>query len=297
MEGYEVIRGTPQPMPLEQAVRRVREISSLPQVSTRIMEVVRDANTSAAMLTGVVETDPALCARLLRCVNSAAYGLRYKITTVARAVAYVGFKAVRNLALTSSICEMFKRDTQVGPYCRLGLWRHMVAVAVASRLFARRAGAADFEEAFLAGLLHDVGLIVEDQYLHRHFVYLIERLGQRPLTEVELEVLGFDHTFLGECVAENWKFPPEAMAAIRYHHSFPSYNGPHQTLVAAVVTANLVCALKGYPALGAGRPVPCAQALAALNMNVQDLQVLAADLDGELNQHQALFQMVEGNGI
>jgi len=295
MEGYSVIRNRPQPLPMEQAVRRVREMSTLPQVALHIMEMVRDPSASAGKLTAVVENDPPLCARLLRCVNSAAYGLRYRITTVQRAVAYVGFKTVRNLAMAATIADVFKRDAQIGPYRRVGLWQHMVAVAVGARMAARRCGLPEFEEAFLAGLLHDVGIILEDQYLHMHFVYMLEHLGQRRLNDVEIEVFGFDHAVFGDRVAEGWKFPDEVIAAIRYHHQFGQYNGPHQRLLAAVVVANLICTLKGYSSIGEVRAEPCPEALQALGLDVQGLKVLAADLDAELTQHDTLFGMLNNH--
>jgi HD-like signal output (HDOD) protein len=229
---------------------------------------------------------------LLRCVNSAAYGLRFKITTVHRAVVYLGFQAVRNLALTGAVSRMFQKPFSTRGYSRLRLWQHMVSVAIAARMIARRAGLAQFEEAFLAGLMHDMGLILEDQYLHTHFVTVVESFAAGPaFTDVEREVLGFDHTVYGELVAETWRFPELAVAAIRYHHAPQCYSGPHAQVLSCVALAELLCTLKGRPEVQHAAAIPCADTLVYLNMDIEGLKVLCADLDAELAAHAALLEL------
>jgi putative nucleotidyltransferase with HDIG domain len=292
MDGNTMILSATRKLSLDTAVRRVHELSTLPQVALQIIRMVQQPLMGAAELTRAIEGDPALCARLLRCVNSAAYGLRFKINTVQRATAYLGFKTVRNLALTNTISDSFRKELRLEGYSRLGLWQHMVSVAVSARMIARRVAVIDFEEVFLAGLLHDLGLILEDQYLHEQFVAVVESLdGTRPLPEVERQVLGFDHTVYGQRVAEIWKFPDTALAAIGYHHTPETYSGPHERVLACVALAELLCTLKGRPEMQRAPIAPCPRVLEILGLDIEGLKVIRDDLDQEFAEHSTLFQV------
>ena len=163
--------------PLEEISRRIDQISTLPQVALRVMKVANDPNSGAANLKEVMEGDVALSARVLRCVNSSAYAVRVKVTNLQQAIAYLGMKQIRNLAMTASVSQLFKQDETIGTFRRAGLWRHFVSVGLAARLIAMRLKFANFEDMFLAGLLHDIGIVFEDQYAHRDFVATIQVAG------------------------------------------------------------------------------------------------------------------------
>ncbi len=288
---YPIVRGPATPIPLDTAVRRVTELSTLPQVAMRIVEAARDPALGTAELSRLVESDPSLGARVLRAVNSAAYGLRTKAATVQRAVTYLGMKAVANLATTAVIADLFRQPASLGRYTREGLWTHMVSTALASRFIALRSGMGAFEEAFLAGLLHDVGLILEDQCFHKHFREVMEKLNpSRPLVEQEQRVLGFDHTLLGARVGERWHFPEEVLAAVRHHHAPDGYHGPHLPVVDAVAQANLLCTLKGRGSVGVNLLTPQIGSLGRLGLTVEDLKVIAEDLDEEFKRHAELLR-------
>src|SRR5262245_37069549 len=112
---------------VDKVARRIDGISTLPHVALRVMEVASDERTGAAELKAVLEGDPALSARVLRSVNSSAYALRTKVTNLQLAIAYLGLKQIRNLAVTASVSDIFKKDEQIGSYSRGGLWRHLVS--------------------------------------------------------------------------------------------------------------------------------------------------------------------------
>lgn len=143
------------PPTLDSVVRRIDEISTLPHIALQVMEVANEPGSSAADLKDVVEGDAALSARILRCVNSSAYGTRTKVTNLQHAIAYLGLKQIRNLAITASVSELFKKEEAVGSYLRSHLWRHLVSVGICARLIAMRRQFENFEDVFLAGLLHD----------------------------------------------------------------------------------------------------------------------------------------------
>ena len=278
--------------PLDLVAGRITEVSTLPHIALRVMEVASDPDAGAADLRKIVEGDPSLSARLLKCVNSALYGLRFRINNLQRAISYLGFKQVRNLAITASVSDTFKGDVAFGPYTRAGLWRHLVAVGVCARFIAARKKMGCFEEAFLAGLLHDIGIVLEDQYCQPAFGEMMENLPpNKPLCSLEMTAFGFDHTRLGQRLAEQWRFPPEVIDTIRYHHMPASYKGEHTDILACVDLANLVCTLKRMPSVGVNLLKSTHWSVQMLRLTKDDVKVLATDLDDELSIHESLFNL------
>ena len=275
---------------LDAVLRRIHEISTLPHIALKVIEVANDDNAGAADLKQILETDASLSARVLRYVNSAAYALRSKVTNLQHAISFLGFQQIRNLAMTASVSELFKTDGQIGFYRRSQLWRHLVSVGICARLIAMRQRQANFEDAFLAGLLHDIGIILEDQHMHARFEELMLNLDrQKSLQENERERLGFDHTVLGERVADAWSFPEAIKAAIRYHHASQSYRGEHLKIVQCVEVANLICSLKDICSVGPNLVKFPATAISGLSLTKDDIVVLAGDLDRELSLHDGLL--------
>ncbi|MBI5863851.1 MAG: HDOD domain-containing protein [Planctomycetes bacterium] len=287
------IAAPPPAISLDAAARRVTDISTLPQVALRVMEVAQNPEAGAADLKAVVEGDPALSARVVRMVNSAAYGLRNAVTNLHQAISYLGFSQIRNLAMTASVSEIFRNDAAINTYSRRGLWKHLVSVGVCARLVARRCGEAAFEDAFLAGLLHDIGIVLADQHVHDNFRYMLENAldPQKTLCEIERTVLGFDHCMLGDRVAEAWRFPESARAAIRYHHDSMRYRGTYATIVRCVEIANVVCTLKGCTSIGMRLTRAGIEAFQALGFGREDVVVLATDLDREIRENGELFEI------
>lgn len=278
---------------LEEMVAQIREISTIPHIALQIIEVVNNPRSSAAALEAVVGSDPSLAVRILRTANSAAYGLRRPVQTVTWAINILGTNEVRNLAMTALVAERFKKDAVAGSYTRRGLWRHMVCVALASRLVASRAGLRTFSEAFLAGLLHDVGIVLLDQYLHQPFAGIVTALKPGiSLCQTEREQLGFDHAQLGARVAEQWRFSPVILAAIRHHHASERCSGESRFIVQAVEVANFICASKGIRSMGASHIAsPSVSTLTTLSIDRMGLKVLYDDMDGEMAKAHALINI------
>lgn len=277
---------------LAQIVQRIDEISTLPHVAMKVMDVANDPESGAADLKEAMECDPALCARVLRCVNSAAYALREKITNLQHAIAYLGLKQVRNLALTAAVSELFKGNEQIATYRRSDLWRHLVATGICARMIALRLGFRNFEDMFLAGLLHDFGLVLEDQHAHLSFRKVMHALEEgKPLAAVEQALLGFDHTVLGEKVAGLWHFPEAVKNAARYHHASVNYRGEHVDVVRCVEVANLICTAKGITSVGMKLVAFSRPAFEGLSLKRDDVLVLAESLDEELEKSAGLFDI------
>ena len=277
---------------LDEVVRSITEVSTLPQVALEVMRIANDPGSDAADLRRVVENDPSLAARIIRLVNSAAYAARTPVTNLQQAISFLGFSQVRNLAVTATVSELFRSDGLVGPYRRTALWKHLVTVGICARMVACRCELPQFDDVFLAGLLHDIGIMLEDQYDHDNFRALLENLTDDvPLETAERAALGYAHTELGEALAVAWRFPPATRAAIRHHHASHLYQGAGATTVACVEVANAVCTIKGVPSVGRKLLRAPIEALRALKFTPDDIRVLASDLDREVRQSQALFEL------
>ncbi len=278
---------------LDRFVRRVDDVSSLPDVAARVIEVVNNPETSVMDLRAVVESDASLVARLLRNVNSAAYGLRSRVDSIHQAISLLGFNTIKNLAITASVSQLFRDKTPIGAYNRPGLWKHMVSVAVAARMIAARSRLSQFDEAYMCGLLHDLGFILIDQQQHPKFVQIMESLTPEVQTiELESQILGFDHAQVGAAVGEKWGFPAGVVESIRHHHNSARASEEHRPLVAAVEVANFLCSRKGIMSTGVPNlPVPAAPTFALLSLNRDGLKVVFEDLDKELAKAHELMRI------
>ncbi|NLX14093.1 MAG: HDOD domain-containing protein [Phycisphaerales bacterium] len=285
-------RAIPKHIPLNQVLARINEISTLPHLALRVMQVANDPEAGAAELKNVVEADAALSARVLRSVNSSAYALQTKITNLHYAISYLGFNQIRNLAVTALVSEAFKLRGTIGRYDRAELWRHIVSVGICARMLAARKRIPNYEDAYLAGLLHDFGIILEDQHLHDSFEAMIIALdGTRSLSELEEEYLGFNHSTIGLWMGKNWKFPPAVQSSIQYHHASHKCTNEHVPIVQCVEIADFICSFKGITSVGINLVPPPKDTIMAMELTKDDLKVLITDLDTEILRYESLFKV------
>lgn len=223
--------------------RSVDALPTLPTVVSQVLEKTRDPNTRLDDIVELISTDQALVSAVLRLVNSAFYGFSRRITTLKQAITLLGFRSVRNLVVNAGVVGIFRRRT-FNAHHRRRLWDHSVACAVAARLLAEREGYAAREEAFTAGLLHDIGKVVIDQYAPRDSAAILEKVeaGTDPCV-AESAVLGADHTQIGVWIAERWHLPKALCAVIAHHHD-PSSAESYPELVRIVAAANVVSRIR-----------------------------------------------------
>lgn len=229
---------------LDAILDRVGQLPTLPPVALRILSLVEDTRSAVQSLSEVISKDPALTARVLRLVNSSYYGLPYRVSTVSHAVALLGFDTVRSLALGLSIFGLFEGKSRGRLLDRDALWMHSLTAAVAAKRLAQRVKYSLPEEAFVAGLLHDMGRFILDEYFPGEIerVLLAVRDGAVHLCEAERQILGFDHAQLGGLLAQRWGLPPTLVQAISGHHQ-PLQISSSQELLDPTLTA--VVALAG----------------------------------------------------
>lgn len=231
---------------IQQALKKVASIATLPEVTAKILKTVEDPKSSAAMLHKIVSHDPALVTRILKVVNSAFYGLPGQIASIERAIVLLGLNAVKNIAVAASLGQLFRGAKLCEGFTAKDLWTHCICVAVTARDLARQGKLPIADEAFLAGMIHDLGLLVQLQTAPEQFQKVCERARTepRPFCEIEREVIGVDHQQLGAGLAELWKFPRSCQLVAGYHHQ-PEALAGERNLVSLVNIADTLAAQAG----------------------------------------------------
>jgi putative nucleotidyltransferase with HDIG domain len=282
---------------LHTALTRYKDLPTLPDVVARVMQIVSNPLTTAEDLNQVISMDPALTFKILRLANSAFYGFPREITTITQAVTTLGFNTIRNLALSVSVHKMMFADRERGLFSYRDFWKHCVAVGVCSRILARRIGYKSDENAFTAGLLHDIGKSLLERMDHASFLAAIEmsRAQSRPLWTVEQELLGVDHAVIGGRLAEIWNLSQDLRVAIERQNQ-PSALGAADPLAAVVHAANQICRGEG---LGSdGDFGPCDLDLGVvqlLRLDEKSRREVAAILDAELKEAEEFLRFSRGS--
>ena len=203
---------------IKRYIAMVGDLPSVPAVASAVLQVAGDPASSADDLRQVIDRDPALSARILKVSNSSLYSFSRKIETVQHSIALLGFRTVTNIVMAASLREVF---THFG-LAEKQLWEHStLAGTVAARLTEHAAIDVDREEAFTAGLLHDLGKIALNNTSRKKYTNVLAKVYNEGVsfTSAELEEFGFDHAELGACVAAKWKLSSSLENAIRYHHA------------------------------------------------------------------------------
>jgi len=234
-----------------QTVAGLGQLATLPTVTLQIMRLADDPHATGDALDRLLLADPTLGARVLRVVNSAFYGLPGTVTTTSAAIVRLGFAAIRNIAIAASLTRMFRGGRLTLTFDAKDVWRHSVAVAEAARLLARRSKRGSADEALLAGLLHDIGIVVAMQGCRPQFEQLLNALecnDEAVYADAEREYLGTTHALLGAELSRRWGFPASLASVAEHHHAPMVLDVATRTLPALVHVADhlAVRAGEGY---------------------------------------------------
>lgn len=231
------------------AIRDVTQIATLPEITLKIVELVENPSSTAQDLHKVISNDPALCSRILKVVNSSFYGMPGQIGSINRAIVLLGLNAVKNIAISASLAKLFKGGQLCPAFSARDLWKHSVAAATAAKMIADAGKLGLPDEAFLAGLIHDMGLMVEMQHDRGKLIDVVNRLGvgsdgvpQKDMLAVEREVFGATHQEFGKALAEKWKFPKGLQIVCGHHHDPKSLPDGQRTLVTVIAMADRMVA-------------------------------------------------------
>ncbi|MDR3279934.1 MAG: HDOD domain-containing protein [Synergistaceae bacterium] len=231
-------------------LKRVKDIPSLPQFVVETLNKLDDPKSSASDVGMKLAKDEGLVLRVLRLANSAYYGLSRRITGVSEAISFLGFKTVKSIVLAASVYKFMDGAFTGYSLDRGELWRHSQGVAATSRYLSEKLKVGDAEEAYIGGLMHDIGKIVLNDYVRFGYsiiLRLVEEDGV-PFSEAERQVLGFDHAQVGGLVMEQWNLPDAYSYITTYHHSpwnLPPDMTEHQKTLDIVHVSNVMCLMLG----------------------------------------------------
>ena len=213
------------------------KLPSLPSVAVKLLELTRDPEVDLGDIAQIVQYEPALSAKILKTVNSSYYRLSQPCPTIKRALAYLGLSTVKSLVLGFSLVDLTRNCG--ARFDLLDYWRRCVYSAAAARRIAMVTGACDPDEAFIAALMQDVGMLAMHAALGPEYDEVIARTNgnHHMLPYCESDSLGFTHAEAGACMGERWCLPEEIVDPIRHHHQRGTTDGRHRSIINAVVLA------------------------------------------------------------
>ncbi len=290
-------------LPHESDIKRVlkfdvTEIPSFPPVMAKLLELSRDENASMEDLSRIVNTDPGISARVLGIVNSALYGLRRKVTDVSEAVAYLGFDEVKRLALGVTVFEKMFKSGKQKQFDRIFFWRHCLCVAALSMAIAEETQSANPGEAYINGLLHDLGKIFFDLQGCVDYGDFITTLAKSagPMIAQERELMGMGHDDVGAFYSSLWNLPESLTLAIQYHHQrydHLSLSGEESQLISIVSLADFLSWTQGMGSVAIARlPILQPEIEKNIDLNKIDFIRIITRMDKEMQNTSKFYNFV-----
>ena len=227
---------------LETAIMNAADLPTIPVIAIRVMQLIESENATAEQLAKIVASDPAVAARVLKISNSSFYGCRRQIQTISNAIVVLGFSTLRSLVVAASLKQVYK------PFglTEKMLWEHSFGTGLAAKIIAQQTGAANEEEAFLAGLFHDIGKIIMNTLDRDKFQEVMQRCYNEQISfeDAERSVYPFSHEEVGANVIKKWNFPEVLASAVEQHHTleFGALDDPALVRLTAVTSlADIFC--------------------------------------------------------
>jgi len=284
---------------MEQVIARVEKLPTISAVVVRLTKLLESTRTSAKQVTEVLSEDQALTAKILKLANSSYYGFAGQIATTQQAVVLLGFETLRNVALSASVIEVFRGTQEGREISRMfgcdRFWEHSIGAAVIARLVAAEGKLCDPEEAFVVGLLHDIGKLIMLEYLPEEFAAVLRSARSREIPFVEAELgAGVNHAGLGRFLIERWNLPRSISEGVGFHHSFRAKR-PTAAFQAIAHFADFFVRARGVGDSGDGRIPPLSpEAWEALDLGTDRFKDLLAQFDAEMLKASVFIEMARG---
>lgn len=279
-------------MPITPAelIANLGDLPPLPQVAAQVLRISADPDATAEDLRKVISTDQALTSQILKISNSAMFGMMREIKTLSQAIMTLGFSTIKSVVIASSAKNLYQRGA-VGLQERL-LWEHALVTALASRALGKQLKFPRVEEAFIGGLMHDIGKSVMGVKFPERYGALMRTVynGQGDALDLELETFGFDHTMVGEALLRSWNLAQSLEEAVRWHHQPTGATDTNKPIAAIIAIGNQMALDRK---IGIGSPESLAeataQAMEILKLTPESLESHQAAIAEALEQDKSMI--------
>lgn len=274
-------------------VGSLRKLDSLPSVALKVIELVGSEAGNRGDIARIIQSDVGLASQVIKVANSAWLGYTGKVSSLDRAMALLGLEMIRNIALSVLVTDVFRNEKLAGGKLRVEeLWYHSMACAVVAERFARRAHYPRPAEAFVAGLLHDLGKIVLLKWDGHLYPELSSHAQKKrlPLYKIERAALGIDHAEVGGLLLEDWCFPETLQQAVSQHHSISGSTASQSDLARLIGLADAFCQIKRFGFSGHSAPdITIDQIKKELVLSNDDVQTIAVEVIRRFDEVSELF--------
>jgi putative nucleotidyltransferase with HDIG domain len=234
---------------IEKVIERMESTKILKNVALRIFQLSSDPNTTASDISNLVEKDDYLAAVILKVANSSYFGNGGKIKSIPDAIVLLGFTGIKSIAVAASLVAR-SDDENISKseiVIRERLWRHSISTAIAAKFIAEKIGFKDLGQAYITGIIHDIGKLGIYQYDEKAFARIeaFSRDRSVQLIDAELSILGFDHAQIGALILSKWSFPESIIQTVMYHHRFFD-DVNNRDLVGIITLANFISNSLGF---------------------------------------------------
>jgi putative nucleotidyltransferase with HDIG domain len=268
---------------MERIISDVRRLRPMPTVVHQILRAVEDPHTTANSICDLIRMDQALTAQVLQMANSALLGYGPTCSSISDAVMRIGFNRLRTLVIGVTTSGPLTRRLSGYNLQEGDLYRHSLAAAMAAQRIARFLRYPDPEEAYVAGLLHDMGKMVLDQYMQLDYQEVMKYIQEKQveLVIVEEQLFGIDHAGVGGLMATRWNFPVLLSDAIRFHHT-PSLARTKQELASIVNVANAITPEDTLGQSGKAGRIPHPEATRLLRLDPERIEKIRVEMEDSL---------------
>lgn len=267
--------------------KKIEHLQLIPEAAVKLLQLTHDENADIRDLIKIIETEPALASQILKTVNSAAYGLRKATESIQRAITLLGFNVIRNIAISLLLYNKLIKNKEHKAFNLLFFWQHCLFVATLSRKIALHLNHPDPDLVYTAGLLHDIGKLVLENYGVISYSAFIDEYGdsEQPVLQSERSFYGVTHTQVGYVFCQDWGLPEVISAVAAYHNSSNYDSHPYRLEIAIVAFADYIAWIQGIGSFPRLIPISLAEVISKiLPLQNLDLVKLLDQIDNEMRE-------------
>jgi putative nucleotidyltransferase with HDIG domain len=258
----------PEKVEIEKAFDKIQPI---PQVALKILKIANEGVYSTGVIAEEVKRDQVITAKIIKLCNSSFFAIKREIDSLDDALAIIGLDTLIKLIISDSVSKFYNQSNSGYSLCMGGLFHHAVGTSVIAEGLAKKTGTVSSGVAYTAGLLHDLGLVMLDQFYNRSKPFFYRELEKiETIVEVENKIFGINHIDIGKRIADSWNFPEPLVDAILYHHT-PEQTKTNKDLVNIIYIADFIMERFSRGIFADRKPKSLEFSLKSLNLSMDSI--------------------------